>query len=613
MDKRTSISNVKRKLLIFLTAFLISIIALQPKQTVYAGWAQGAAGFVNSTHSDETAGTTEIRNGVSVERTGYLAYMVNKETGAPTSDAIAFSAGDNWIGGSQWIVSSRHGGLTGSPNMKEAKWGKPWIPPAYKGDTLKSLEPNIKQWFRTQGSDFVNKEFPANHSNFVADTEVLVLETIMNVQFSINASNNAEARNLCEQEAVNRLAPYSMKELCQIATSFGHSLAYANYCKWKSEVDNGNYSHADDLDDLLTEIYDGIKDAIVDILLSSGFAGEGREYLGDPVIGTVPNLLQYDTWGTTVFDTYLNNGAPQAEKIVYSEAGFTAYPGSGKLTDAEVQQYGVAMIIIHCTDPAQTTCDETLLPTPHNPPKESQGHTTIVKSYRTKDPAGKLIDDGTYSTPDLGTQILIENEQTYQVIGWKTSTTTNTNIKSTSWNPPSSVVQQGTTPNSVTLDPQETCLYVLLEKVESEPQEEEDYNYLLSESSITRTVWFSNPDYNKLGNMNNPEWIYQHKFNWASPATPYCEGHGYYKACATHHTGGTCNCSGLCSSGCTDLHHLDTCDTNTCTTSHGHKTCTTTHYWNCGSDDCELNNLKYISFLEHQIWCYFFAYSMGGH
>lgn len=576
MQHAKSISRYKQKLLIFLSALFIALI-LQPNLTVYAdpNWAGMANAIVNSTSNNNEVGTDVITNGVSVSRTGYLAYMVNKETGAPTSEAKAFYADSNWIPGSQWIVSSRHGGLSVSSFTGQAEWGKPWIPPAYSGDPLTSLEPNIKEWFRTNGSSFVNDKFPENHPNFVADTEVLVLETIMNCQFSVANMNDDAAR----AEAARLLASYiaastekaSLRKLAKLAFDYDYDhllLAINNY-----ELGVIDY------DQLMSGV-NYVKDQIINALAKQlKNTGSGRTMLGDPVIGTVPNLLKYDQWNTTVFDTYLNNGAPQAEKIVYSEAGFTAYPGSGKLTDAEVQQYGVAMIIIHCTDPAQTTCDESLAGTPHNPPKESEGKVTIVKSYRTKDSTGAFIDDGTYSLGDLGTQILIENEQVYQVVGWKTSTTTNTGIKSTSWNPPSSVVQQGTTPKSVTLQPTETCLYVLLEKVEEEEVEPLDWNYRLTESSITRTVWFSNPD-NPLTNMNSP-YIQDHPFQWTAVAHQECPGHTYYGPCQTTHDA-PCDCSGLCPANCkakaTDPTHV-------CVK------CTKSHKYNCDSRDCPDNKL----------------------
>lgn len=431
---KRNISSYKQKLLIFLSALFIAL-TLQPKQTAYASsvdWNALVSAIVNSTHSNNEAGTTEIHNGVSVSRTGYLAYMVNKETGAPTSDAKAFYAGTNWIAGSQWIVSSRHGGLTVSSFTGQAEWGQPWIPPAYKGAPLTSLEPQIKDWFRTNGSSFVHDKFPANHSNFVADTEVLVLETIMNVQFS--ESNGS----LSPAEAADRdIESLGGRDDYLLATNIDY-LGFSDLAmEYFDILNSGSMSAANDASNFMQQLRTILKQYLISYYTENGTGdAQSRIYHGSPVIGTVPNLLAYDQWNTTVFDSYLNNAAPNAEKIYFSEAGFTAYPGSGKMTDAEVQQYGVAMMIIHCKDEYQTTCDEPKQPTPHQPPIESTGHTTIVKSYRTKNMAtGELIDDGTFHQGDLGTQILIENETEYQVIDWKTSTTTNTSISSLSWDP----------------------------------------------------------------------------------------------------------------------------------------------------------------------------------
>jgi len=459
MQSKHNISRYKQKLLIFLSAMFIALL-FQPKQIAYASsvdWNALVSAIVNSTHSNNEAGTTEFHNGVSVSRTGYLAYMVNKETGAPTSDAKAFAAGTNWIPGSQWIAKSRHGGLTVSSWTNNAEWGQPWIPPAYKGAPLTSLEPQIKDWFRANGSNFVDQEFPANHSNFVADTEVLVLETIMNVQFS--ESNGS----LSPAEAADRdIESLGGRDDYLLATNIDY-LGFSDLAmEYFDILNSGSMSAANDASNFMQQLRTILKQYLISYYTENGTGdSSSRTYHGSPVIGTVPNLLAYDQWNTIVFDSYLNKGAPQAEKIYFSEAGFTAYPGSGVMSDADVQNYGVAMIIIHCTDPAQTTCDEPLQPSPHNPPIESTGKVTIVKSYRTKNmTTGELVDNGTFHQGDLGTQILIENETEYQVIDWKTSTTTNTGITSLAWNPPSIVQQQGKTPTSVTLQPTETCLYV---------------------------------------------------------------------------------------------------------------------------------------------------------
>lgn len=579
---KRNISSYKQKIVIFLSVMFIALL-LQPRQTVYASelsnvdWSGFVSSIVNSTHSNNEAGTTEIPNGVSVSRTGYLAYMVNKETGAPTSEAKAFYAGTNWIPGSQWIVSSRHGGLNGGGGFTgQAEWGQPWIPPAKKGDPLTSLEPNIKDWFRTNGSSFVHDKFPANHSNFVADTEVLILETIMNVQFSTgNSSSQSPA------EAADRIVnAYPDVNLLLKLSQYGYPTLLKVY---KKAIDEKRYEDAEDLISQAQEIF---RNELISYYTANGTGDESsRTFHGLPVIGTVPNLLAYDQWNTIVFDSYLNKGAPQAEKIYFSEAGFTAYQGSGKMTDADVQNYGVAMIIIHCTDPAQTTCDEPKQPTPHQPPIESTGKVTIVKSYRTKNmTTGELVDNGTFHQGDLGTQILIENETEYQVIDWKTSTTTNTGISSLSWESsvPSIVQQQGKTPTSVTLQPTETCLYVLLERLEDEPPEELDWNYLMTQSTITRRIWMNTPD-NSLTNM--VDLMKDFEFRWIALAHANCPGHTYYDKCQTTHDA-PCDCSGLCPSSCTDKHHEPDCLPG-CTTQHDHKKCETTHKQKCNTpDDC---------------------------
>ncbi len=580
---KRNISNYKQKLLIFLSALFIALI-LQPQQTVYAddtdytGW---ASSLVNGTGSDTQGGTDYIQNGVSYTRTGYLCYLLTKDGADTGLPAKAYkSPGFNYLDGAEMIATSRRGHQVSSFENVVAPWNcTPW---AEGGSPTHA--PQIKEYFRGMtGNSDNGVQFVYDNWGYEAATEyyngnyVIVIETLMHFQFSkpSDGLSNGELWVLAE-ELVDAIygGDGGTKRLLEAAIDWG----YENILdRWDSYKDVQQLSVITSIKQLLTS-------ALVDELEATVGAG-ARTFVGPPLIGTVPNLIDFKNStdpSMTVFDSYLNKVAPIAERIEYDEAGFIAYTGgtSSNLPDSAILgNNGVAMLIIHANTTAQTTCDEPLIPSPHDPPKESDGKITIVKSYREKI-NGEEKHVATTSRSNLGTQIIIENEQTYQVIGWKTSTTTNTNITSTPWNPPGSVVQQGTTPKSVTLDPQETCLYVLLEKVEEEPPEEEDYNYLLSESSITRTVWFSNPDHNKLGNMNNPEWIYEHKFNWASPATPYCEGHPYKGACLGNHEG---EHTSSCPKGCPSTCNLPS--------PHIHeKACDSHHYWNCGSNDCDLNN-----------------------
>jgi hypothetical protein len=181
----------------------------------------------------------------------------------------------------------------------------------------------------------------------------------------------------------------------------------------------------------------------------------------------------------------------------------------------------------------QTTYDESQGDTPAPPAKESEGTMQIVKSYRINK-GGTYEDKGTYSITNISENILIEDEQSYKVVGWKITTSDSTSVSSVSWETsvPGTVLDNGKTPTTVILDPTKGAktLYVLLEKQEAES---EDYNYKLTQSQITRRVWFSKPDF-KLTNMT--EQILEHDFQFTKPGhSDSCSGHTVYTVCKGHH------------------------------------------------------------------------------
>lgn len=115
----------------------------------------------------------------------------------------------------------------------------------------------------------------------------------------------------------------------------------------------------------------------------------------------------------------------------------------------------------------QTTYDESKGDIPAPPADESDGACTIVKNYRYSNDGGNTyIDAGCYNIKNIANKIIVENEQSYKVVGWKISNQTSTNINSLTWESsiPGKVTQTGTTEKTVQLSNTEKCLYVLLEK-----------------------------------------------------------------------------------------------------------------------------------------------------
>ena len=290
----------------------------------------------NGTSDSNRGGSSAIVNGVAYTRTGYLCYLLTKD-GSPTGDpAYAFySPGFNGIAGSKWVCTSRRG-----HSVSGWKEPAPWNVTPWGNLGSPSYEPQIRDWMlqpidgAPQAYAFVKDYWGLKAAqSFQSDEYILVIETIMNFQYSVKGGDSggggldAATKDAiyasCYLYADDYVNSIDKKELNQILSSFSKTKQ-----EWTDYLAEMAYQKA------------------LNRLQSQG-AGAGRTFTSDPLIGTVPNLITYKN-GNTVFDSYTNKVAPHAEKIKVSEAGFTAYTGSGSLTDSEVQSYGVAMLIIHC-------------------------------------------------------------------------------------------------------------------------------------------------------------------------------------------------------------------------------------------------------------------------
>ena len=155
-----------------------------------------------------------------------------------------------------------------------------------------------------------------------------------------------------------------------------------------------------------------------EILLAQlgGNAGTNRTFTSPPLIGTVPNLITYKK-GNTVFDSYTNKVAPHSEKIKVNEAGFTAYTGTGVLSDSEVQSYGVAMLIIHCKSDAIHTYWEVSPGDPEPRIPNKTGTCNIVKGYYKENlTTGAKQSLGVYYELDVTSNIIVSGEPTFELV-----------------------------------------------------------------------------------------------------------------------------------------------------------------------------------------------------
>lgn len=146
----------------------------------------------NGTSDSNRGGTSAIVNGVAYTRTGYLCYLLTKDD-SPTGDpAYAFySPGYNGIAGSRWVCTSRRG-HTVSSWYDVAPWG---VTPWGNGGSP-SYEPDIRDWMlqpidgAPQAYAFVQECWGEKAAkNFMSDEYILVLETIMNFQYSVKGGN----------------------------------------------------------------------------------------------------------------------------------------------------------------------------------------------------------------------------------------------------------------------------------------------------------------------------------------------------------------------------------------------------------------------------------------
>jgi len=482
----------KPRLLTFLLAAFISILTLlsiQEPLTVYAdpdyaGW---ASSLVHSTGSSNQGGTDTIINGVSKNRTGYLCYLLTAD-GATTGDpAIAFkSPGFSYIDGAVFYGTSRKGHtITGFADATA-----PWNTTPWGQNGVPTHEPQIKQWFMTmdgnnnRGVQFVFDNWGLQPAlKFKSGEYILVIETLMHFQYS-------KASDSFSDHEIISLADSIITELYG-PSGYPKSKLYEDAASWGVPIESmsGNSSQALSA---LESVRRSLRDAVLDELRAT-LGGSGRTLMGDPVIGTIPSLLHYrDEINCTSnpFHSYTNRTAPFSEMAiadgVAERAGFHPWTGStsAEISDQQVYDYAVAMMIITAAPQGQTTYDESQGTTPAPPAQESEGTYTIVKNYRTHNPSTNVYtDDGCFSIENIAPDILIEDEPQYHVVAWEVTTQTSTSIPSINWNPPGTTHQQGDTPTSVQIEAPDRCLYVLLEKSEDIiDAHEEPYNYKLTQS-----------------------------------------------------------------------------------------------------------------------------------
>ena len=576
---KPKIKKVFQSIPILLTALILSLLinTIQTYAYDFSGW---AASIVDSQGKDSTATVGTVPLGVSTSRTGYLCYLLDKNgQKVPGTTAVALSSqGFEYYSGSrEWIAKSRKGDYAAGRFSGEAPWKcTPWQ--SGSGDVYSTNEPQIRAYFeqmngdQQKGIEFVQSNWKnADITRKFRDGEVyLVIETLMHFQYSIMSKDG--------------IIKTAEENYSYLVNRYRNLPSIAIIGEAPEEVQKDYYKGLADADAIKYGLIQAISKQYLENPSSFEIKGEaGWRTIGNStLVGTVPNLITYRNnvlqSNTNVFNKFTHKIACFAEYIqpgnIGEQIGFKAWTGgtSSQMTDSDVQTYGVAMMVISAKPAGQTTCDESQLPQPHKAPVESTGTTTIIKNYRTKTGPSQYKDTQCLVTSNLSSQILVETEKDYQVVGWATSSSTST-IPSETW-PVPSPINKGTTPTTITLDPDkgEKTLYVLLEKTEVEPEEVKDYNYKLTESSITRRVLFTKPD-NRLSMKH----IENHTFRWViREHQTTCPGHTFTNACHGKHEGPhNSNCAKACPDTCTNTHP----DTGG---KHATEGCTDPHYYDCG-------------------------------
>lgn len=370
----------------------------------------------NGTSDSNRGGTSAIVNGVSYTRTGYLCYLLTKD-GATTGDpAYAFqSPCYNGIAGSRWVCTSRRGHSVSS-------WyaTAPWNVTPWGNNGTPSYEPQIRDWMlqpidgAPQALAFVDKVWGAPAAkSFQSDEYILVIETIMNFQYSVKGGSGGSSGG----GTIDPATRLSIATDCTIA-----AIEYVKHIPAQTLQDT--LSREDFKEKGIgtkADYQNYITNTLISRVLAAlqGSGGGGRTFTSDPLIGTVPNLIQYKN-GNTVFDSYTNKVAPHSEKIKVSEAGFTAYTSSGNsLADSEVQSYGVAMLIIHCKNDSIHTYWE-----PNGSPGDPEpripnktGTCNIVKGYYKENlTTGAKESIGVYYELEVTPNIIVSGEPHFELV-----------------------------------------------------------------------------------------------------------------------------------------------------------------------------------------------------
>ena len=399
--------KIGKKLLSFTIALSLALSISLITQKPITAHAEDYVGIViDALGKSGIGGNSKIRNGVTYARTGYLCYLLTADGNTiPGMTAQAFcSPGFSELSGSIWVCNSKKGGYSATSWKSVAPWN---LPPFNENkSTNVGL---IRQWMAQPIGNTCNAiQFVKDNwgveiaEKFSTGDYVLVVETILNFQPNIKSSGGISSGGMSRAQL--------------------EAIVNQDYVKGvliRKGIDPTGLPIGK------------IREEVIDEMLNNPSSG-GYQTVGSPVIGTCSDCIAYENavgGQPSIFASYTNKIACFAEHITKGgpgeKAGFIPWTGTipTLLSDSEVSTYGVAMMVIKAKNDAQTTCNEALIPNPHNPADESDGTKKIIKNYRTRNlTTNTLTEDGnTFTIEQVSSDILIEDEDKYVVVAWATS------------------------------------------------------------------------------------------------------------------------------------------------------------------------------------------------
>lgn len=337
------VSNFTR----YLVLFLVLMMGLTFLPTIQAN----AGTSVDLIGDSSMASSRTVKYGVSYSQTGYLCYLLtadgNKVAG---TSAYAFKCpGFCTIGagGSPiFKASSRKGGYV----VNSWKGVAPWNCSPFNSDKSTNAEA-IRNWMKeeagkvSKGQQFVKDMWGEDcEKKWATGDYILVVETIMHFRYSFDYTYNKS---------------YSETDWAELIYARSKGMPWST-----AEMAGRQYYN---------------------------MAQSGETYRApfcNPFIGTVRDCLDYYSVAkayasssntfisikdSNLFSTYLNNVACYAERIgsgsAGEKAGFMPWGGSAgtKLSNAQVKNYGVAMLVISALDDDLASTDVPLTPDTPDP------------------------------------------------------------------------------------------------------------------------------------------------------------------------------------------------------------------------------------------------------